>query len=81
MVSASTRRLPSTTIRAGGLRNRDARGRQPMTQASTDKDTAEDQATNGQSPNHPHTKSHALRALLIHAAAPHCGFDRRSGLA
>ena len=55
--------------RAGRLRNCDSRGGHRHT-ASTDKDPGEDQAIKRQSPNHPHTNSHALRALLIHAAAP-----------
>src|SRR5262249_56931293 len=55
--------------RVDRLRNSGAR-RGNCHEASADKDTAEDQAANSQSPNHPHTKSHSLRALLIHAAAP-----------
>src|SRR5947207_9243203 len=51
------------------LRNSDARGRNRHA-ARADKDSAEDQAASSQPPNHPHSKSHALRALLIHAAAP-----------
>ena len=45
-------------------RRRDARD------AGTDKDTAEDNPAKRQPSHHPHTQSHALRALLILAAAP-----------
>src|SRR5665213_406440 len=47
-------------------------GRRNGHHASTDKDTAEDQTGNSQSPNHPHTKYHALRALLsLRPSSPH----------
>ena len=69
MVSASTRRLPSTTIELTALRDRDPRGAHRHA-VSADKDPSEDQAAKSQPPNNPHTNSHALRALLIHAAAP-----------
>jgi hypothetical protein len=48
--------------RADGLRHGGA-ARRNTQHAGTDKDTTEDQNAKGKSPNHPRTKSHALRAL------------------
>ena len=53
----------------GGLRGRNARGHHAR-DPSTDRDTPEDDATKRQSPQNPHTKSHAQRALLIPRTAP-----------
>ena len=46
-----------------------ARG-QDRPAAGADKYAAEDKAASHPSSNSPHTNSHALRALIIHAAAP-----------
>ena len=48
--------------RANGLRH-SRTARRNSRYPGTDKDTTEDQNAKGKSPNHPHTKSHALRAL------------------
>ena len=65
----------------GALRGRNARRRHTH-KPGTDKGTPEDHTAEGQSPQKPHTKSHALRAFIYPCSRPRprCGVDRLLGL-